>query len=105
MFEAYPSATSRGDIYSVRADGRALRNLTGNSGPNGSADPVWSPDGRRILFLQGVAEGSDFQLGLATMDADGSRRAFISSDPVESHQPDWHAVRGASRAGAESPSG
>lgn len=105
VFEAYPSGTSRGDIYSVRANGGGLRNLTGNSAPNGAADPVWSADGRQILFLQAAAEGSDVQLGLATMDADGSRRAFVSSDPVESHQPDWHAVRGASKAGAESLSG
>lgn len=94
VFEAYPSATSRGDIYVVRDDGTRLRNLTGNPVTNGSADPVWSPDGTQILFLQAILEHDQMKLGLATMKANGAHRAFISGDPLESHQPDWHATRG-----------
>ena len=91
VFEAYPSPTSRGDVYVVRDDGSGLRNLTDNAATNGSSDPVWLPDGKRMLFLQGIRNGDEFVLGLATMRASGAQRAFLSSDPVESHQPDWHA--------------
>jgi Tol biopolymer transport system component len=40
-----------GDIYTVRADGTDLRQLTRASGAFGSGQaPVWSPDGTRIAF-------------------------------------------------------
>ena len=51
-FEAAPEPSSRGDVYTDRADGRRLRNLTRNDPQAaGSAAPVWSPDGTVILFL------------------------------------------------------
>ena len=93
VFEAYPSPSSRGDVYVVRDDGTGLRNLTGNPDTNGSGDPVWSPDGKQILFLQGLLEDGERRFGLATMKANGSQRAFISDEPLEAHQPDWHAGR------------
>ena len=40
----------RGDIYTVRADGRDLRQLTSASGDFYADKPVWSPDGTRIVF-------------------------------------------------------
>ena len=39
------------DIYSVNADGTGLRALT-NDGH--SHDPIWSPDGRRILYIHDI---------------------------------------------------
>jgi Tol biopolymer transport system component len=89
VFEASPSPTSHGDIYTMNANGRHLRNLTLNQPPNGSADPVWSPDGRKILFLQAILHDNQFTAGLATMKPDGSDRHFISSTPMVEHQPDW----------------
>ena len=55
-------------ILVVNPDGTGLRNLT----PDGvfESDPVWSPDGRKILF---VREGS-----LYLMDADGSGRVKLA---------------------------
>ena len=52
VFEAYPDPASRGDVYVVDANSRHLVNLTRNvaSDPSGSADPVWAPNGRSILF-------------------------------------------------------
>ena len=37
------------DIYTVRADGSNLRQLT--STPEMDYQPLWSPDGRRIVFI------------------------------------------------------
>ena len=40
----------RDEIYVVNADGSGLRRLTDNWRSDGA--PVWSPDGRKILFLR-----------------------------------------------------
>ena len=55
-------------ILVVSPDGTALRNLT----PDGvfESDPIWSPDGRKILFIR---EGS-----LYLMDADGGGRVKLA---------------------------
>jgi Tol biopolymer transport system component len=54
-------------VFVVRPDGTGLRNLT----PDGAAewDPVWSPDGRRVLFSK--------KEDLYVMNADGSGRAKL----------------------------
>jgi Tol biopolymer transport system component len=91
VFEAAKSK-GRGDVYTVRADGRHLRNLTNYSGDSGGADPVWSPDGTKILFQQAVLDGSSTRVGLATMSADGTHRHFIQNPPIDYHQPDWRLV-------------
>jgi Tol biopolymer transport system component len=56
-------------ILVVNPDGTGLRNLT----PDGEfeSDPIWSPDGRKILFLR------DGQLYV--MDADGSGRVNVAA--------------------------
>jgi Tol biopolymer transport system component len=90
-FEAYPDPSSRGDVYTVRSDGSKVRNVTNNDGRfRGSADPVWSPDGRQIMFLDSVRpnEDAEFTLGLAVMTRRGDHRRFVS-DPQAEHQPDW----------------
>ena len=93
-FDAYPNPDAYGDIYVVGADGRGLRNLTRNAvGHAGSADPVWSPDGRTILFLDNRIVGGKPRTGLATMRPDGLVRRFVSPRNVENHQPDWETIR------------
>jgi Tol biopolymer transport system component len=98
VFEAFSLTKNHrcyGDIYTVDSDGQHLTNITDNRCVEGSSDPVWSPNGKKILFLQDRAEGGVPQvgLGLATMNPDGSARHFISSNPVEGHHPDWESVR------------
>ncbi len=94
------------DIYVIDASGKHLTNLTHNTGSTGSgashrlefsSDPVWSPDGGTILFLDGVVTGTattglSERAGLATMQPDGRQRRFILHDPTqELHQPDWES--------------
>lgn len=61
------------DIYTVRADGSDLTNLTGDSNGN---NPYWSPDGKRIAFNRTI--GSQSQVFL--MDADGSNVVQLTDD-------------------------
>lgn len=95
VFEADgPRDGSRGDIYTIRRDGTHLRNLTRNeNGRQGSADPVFSPDGRRILFVSGdfPVDGPP-SVGLATMRTDGSGRTRLPDTPAFEDQPDWRSV-------------
>jgi TolB protein len=97
VFEAYPSPKSYGEVYTVEADGEHLKNITDNGRSGGSSDPVWSPNGHKILFSQAREFSGGFGFGLATMHPDGTDRHFILPNPPtnpakEMHQPDWESV-------------
>ena len=82
------------DIYVVDATGGSPLNLTRNPvGQAGSADPAWSPDGSKILFLDNRVVNGVGRTGLATMNPDGSDRHFISNRNLEAHQADWQSIR------------
>lgn len=83
-----------------QVEGEAFRN-------EGSFDPVWSPDGTKILFTDtifvgeiGVFPPSECKVDLATINPDGSPRAFVSPDfcspdslfQEEEHQADWESI-------------
>jgi Tol biopolymer transport system component len=93
VFEAYPDPGSFGDVYVIHATGGTPIDLTRNPvGHAGSADPAWSPDGQKILFLDNRRVHGVGRTGLATMNPNGSARSFISSKNVEAHQPDWESI-------------
>jgi Tol biopolymer transport system component len=94
VFEAFPNKMCGGEVYTVDSDGQNLTNITVKRCQGVSGDPVWSPDGTKILFRSGHVEGGEFGIGLATMNPDGSERHFISPNPQEEgHHPDWESVR------------
>jgi TolB protein len=97
VFEANPN-NCYGDVYTVDSDGQHLKNITDNRCDGGIADPVWSPDGKKILFGQGREFSGGFGFGLATMNPDGTDRHFILPNPTtnpdkDQHQPDWESDR------------
>lgn len=95
VFDGYLSPSAYGDIYAVDATGGSAVNLTRNpAGEAGSADPAWSPDGTRILFLDNRVLNGVPRTGLATMNPDGSDRHFLSSKNIEAHEADWESVHG-----------
>jgi TolB protein len=91
VFEAYPNGPY-GDIYVVDATAGAPVNLTHDI--TGQSDPVWSPDGKKILFLDNGFVNGAGRTGLATMNPDGTQRQFLSSKNIEAHQPDWESLGG-----------
>jgi Tol biopolymer transport system component len=66
------------DIWTMRADGTDLRQLT--EGPGGDYNPTWSPDGTQILFHRNLGRPEQGEPGhsrnptpsLMVMNADGS---------------------------------
>jgi Tol biopolymer transport system component len=94
VFEAYyHKRCSNGEAYTVDSDGKHLTNISHNGCQAGSSDPVWSPNGKKILVRSAHAEGGEFGIGLATMNPDGSALHFITPKPEEGHHPDWESVR------------
>ncbi len=60
------------DIYVINADGSEEQNLTGDALSAGG--PLWSPDGRKIVFWSGP-DGNGW---VYVMNADGSERRMLA---------------------------
>jgi Tol biopolymer transport system component len=64
-----------GDIFTVRADGTDVRQLT--SGPGAKGAPAFSPDGRRIAYRE-WRDGNDL---IVVVDAGGGNRTILATNP------------------------
>jgi len=71
------------DIYIMNADGTGLANLTNT--PESEADPVWSPDGKKIAFAQVKNVGGEPQSEILVMRSDGTDVV----DLTKGCQPGW----------------
>jgi TolB protein len=80
---ARPCAGSHSDIYVMNADGSGKRNLTHDALQN--AEPVWSPDGRRIAFVS----RRDGKAEIYVMNADGSGKRNLTRNPAKDVRPSW----------------
>jgi Tol biopolymer transport system component len=101
---AYAATTGRSEasaIYTVDAEGGGRRRLTPSQPPYDDASPVWSPDGKSLLFMRAPV-GGGAERGVSevwTMRADGShQRPFTKGYPDggDNVEPAW--IRGATHA-------
>lgn len=67
------------DIYTIRADGTHLRQLT-NTKAYVEEGPVWSPDGKRIAYSSSKGDLPPFAVRVMAADGAGDK-AVISSGP------------------------
>lgn len=80
------------DVYVMNEDGSGDRRLTKSPPWTGgpfiaSGNPVWSPDGTKIMFTHWFA---DQQTQIMVMDADGSNVQAVTNEPDASHnEADW----------------
>jgi Tol biopolymer transport system component len=70
------------EIYVIRADGTEKRRLT--RGPAYKWNPVWSPDGAKIMYEQFVGNSTAGRIDLYTINPDGSDRRKLTRVRSES---------------------
>ena len=78
-----PCYSSYTDIYVMNADGSGTRKLTHNALQN--AEPVWSPDGRKIAFRSTRNGNRDIYV----MNADGSGKRNLTRNAAWDSRPSW----------------
>jgi Tol biopolymer transport system component len=94
----------RSNVMTVKADGGQLVNLTKDAGltgmgkgvgvrAEGSIDPVWSPDGTKIMFSHdeyNLDGDRQYVCGAQVINADGTGQAYVAANnPGCEHQIDW----------------
>jgi Tol biopolymer transport system component len=100
VFEVACCRLGAGGIYTVNSTGGALTAVVNGHGVTGIGndqalqidgyyDPVWSPDGTKILAGREYLEAGVFRAGLVVVEADGTGLHWLAPAGGEEHQPDW----------------
>jgi TolB protein len=84
-----PPGTSA-NVFTIRPDGSHLAAVTDYQG--GGLDAVnaaWSPDGKKIVFVQIPGSGPFGNADIFTMNADGSDIRHVTASTFWEFRPDW----------------
>lgn len=85
VFHRWLDDDSQADLMTVRVNGTGERNLTRSPGIL-DRYPVWSPDGREILFMR---DDSGLENDIATIRPDGSHLRALTATPTDEEGLDW----------------
>jgi Tol biopolymer transport system component len=78
------------NVFTVRTDGSHLEQVTDNDGGAVNAtNPAWSPDGKKIVFVQIPGSGPFGYADIFTMNADGSNARQVTTSTFWDFRPDW----------------
>jgi len=81
--------TGRFQVYVMKADGGAVRQLTNLGDDQGG--PSFSPDGRRILFAAWRDDAAGGGCDVYLMNADGGDIRRLTTDGTDNSHPHWSA--------------
>jgi Tol biopolymer transport system component len=93
-----PVGSCDNELYVMNADGTGARRLTRNAalGPGASVDPVWSPDGRKLVFVKRVERGGapcrpvgSCDNEIYAMNADGTGLRRLTRNAATDGRPVW----------------
>lgn len=74
-------------LYVMTAEGKNIRQLA--PALLGAADPDWSPDGQRIVFLASRQDSVGINPEIAIINADGTGFAYLTSNFEYDGAPSW----------------
>lgn len=83
VYTAKERAEDTWEIYVMRSDGSDPTRLTHNAAND--IQPMWSPDGRRIVFVS----DRDGNREIYVMNADGNEQLNLTHHPAEDWTPCW----------------
>ena len=86
VFDKINAAAGGHTLYLVHPDGSGLKGIPSNAA---ACCAVWSPDGERLLFLEGPDQGND----LWTAMIDGSHLTQLTHSPSELTDVGWSEAR------------
>jgi serine/threonine protein kinase len=81
--------SAKPNIWVINVGGTGLQQLTHLE--DGACQPVWSPDGKKLVFVSPCADnsGSYPGAGLFLMNADGSDQKLLMNVPGGDYDPAW----------------
>ena len=86
-YEGTDTTKVKSDIFTVKPDGTDLQQLT-NDG-SFKDEPVWSPDGTKIVFMGSIDAGDDTDSEIHVMNSDGSGQTILTNSDQLDESPAW----------------
>ena len=82
------------DIYVAKSDGTAQSNITNDTSVHKDSSPVWSPEGKRIVFTRQIANRAGSNIMLVNADGSGLVRitsSLAATSASSNIDPSWSA--------------